>query len=279
MWDDNDPDYQGNENDLMEVDPIQEEINEEDDMNEEDNESPTEWIETTDNQEFELTVSLEFEETDKSEPFNEMSTKVPTSLDGKETDEYEHWNDIQTEVVVSSIKKPADISQQSSQTTTIMPISSNGKRTDHVPDQNHRSTNGIPILPYKKPPQRNEDMTNTSTQIYKTSLVRAIASIVKDSNSSLRRLDRLRIRWKKDQQNNVKEEEFKAELAKVLTTLLKEHANLKETYSRWDKNFYFKHNKESPIDDLQKNHAVYEVYKKMKKAETLLQHCQVSLQN
>ena len=186
MWDDNDPDYQGNENDLMEVDPIQEEMNEEDDMNEEDNESPTEWIESTDNQEFGLTVFPE--ETDKSEPFNELSTKVPTSLDWKETDEYEHWNDIQSEVVVSSIKKSANISQQSSQTTTTMPISSNGKRTDHVPDQSHRSTNGIPIPPYKKPPERNED---TSTQIYKTSLVRTIASVVKDSNSSLRRLDRL----------------------------------------------------------------------------------------
>ena len=122
-------------------------------------------------------------------------------------------------------------------------------------------------------------MTNTSTQIYKTSLLRAITSVVKESNSSLRRLDRLQIRWKEDQQNSIKEEEFEAELAKVLPTLLKEHANLKETYSKWDKNFYFKHNKESTIDDLQKNHAVYEVYKKMKKAETLLQHCQVSLQN
>ena len=43
-------------------------MNEEDDMNEEDNESSTEWIEATDNQEFELTVFPE--ETDKSEPFN-----------------------------------------------------------------------------------------------------------------------------------------------------------------------------------------------------------------
>ena len=67
MWDDNDPDYQENENNLMEMDPIQEEMNEEEDMIDEDNESPTEWIEATDNQEFELTVFPE--ETDKSEPF------------------------------------------------------------------------------------------------------------------------------------------------------------------------------------------------------------------
>ena len=100
----------------MEVDPIR------DEMTEEDNENPTEWIEATDNQDFELTVFPE--ETDKFEPFNEMSTKILTSSDGKETDKYEHRSDIQTEVVVSSIKKPADNSQQSRQTTTTMPISS-----------------------------------------------------------------------------------------------------------------------------------------------------------
>ena len=120
-------------------------------------------------------------------------------------------------------------------------------------------------------------MTNTSTQICKTSLSRVIASVVENSNSSLRRLDRLRIRWKEDQQNSIKEEECKAELAKIFTTLLKEHANLKEAYSKWEtfvfqkysKNFYFKHNKESTIDDLQKNHAVCEVYKKMKEGRII----------
>ena len=114
------------------------------------------------------------------------------------------------------------------------------------------------------------------TVAYQTSLVKAISSVT-GNIESLKKLDRMRVAWKKDQQNKSKEQEFRNELARTITIVLKEHTKMKESYSTWERKFYLKYSRESTIDDLKKDIVAYGVYKKMKKADSLLQICHVSL--
>ena len=52
------------------------------------------------------------------------------------------------------------------------------------------------------------------TVAYQTSLVKAISSVI-GKIESLKKLDRMRVAWKKDQQNKSKEQGFKNELART----------------------------------------------------------------
>ena len=122
-----------------------------------------------------------------------------------------------------------------------------------------------------------EVMPENGPKTYQTSLVRAISTVLTQYEEDLNELDKARIIWKRDPESRNKEGQFKKQLAVVSTHLLKQYTCLKEANNSWEKAFYLKRNKEANIKDLQNDKDAYSNYKKMKKVDSLLQLCQVTV--
>ena len=191
-------------------------------------------------------------------------------------------------VTVDSEKKDTDSSSESGMegSVQIVPntdVSSGIQRTnyldgaDQMSNTNKNDRERDELQQDETPKQVS---TPSSSQLYQTSLVRAISSVLPVSNKTdLEKLDKVRVAWKKDTNNKTKEEQFRKQLAVVSTKLLKKYTALKDKNNNWEKTFFLNKNKEANILDLQKDKDAYSTYKQMKRVDSLLQLCQITIHN
>ena len=147
-------------------------------------------------------------------------------------------------VTVDSEKKDTDSSSESGmegsvQIVTNTDVSSGIQRTNYLDGADQMSNTN------KNDRERDELQqdetpkqvpTPSSSQLYQTSLVRAISSVLPVSNKTdLEKLDKVRVAWKKDTNNKTKEEQFRKQLAVVSTKLLKKYTALKDKNNNWEK--------------------------------------------